>query len=261
MALKAAVTDINAIPEAFRGEYKQVGTTNEWRLDIEGDVPGWVPNAKFVEFRDNNKTLIEEKKALATKLESLKDIDPEEYRKLKEGKKPSETEEQFKKRLEEALKPVQTELETTKQTNVKLVSDITRLRINDAAIAAGNELGLRPGAAVDLVGRVAAVAKLEGDAVIITDEKGDKRYKGSEVMTIRDLVGEVLEKAPYLFEPSTGTGANGNQGKGGTGTFTGSNPYDRKGGTFNLTAQGDLEKKNPALAKKLAGEVGVKLTI
>jgi hypothetical protein len=270
MALKATVADINTVPEAHRTEYKQVG--NEWRLDIEGEIPGFVPQARFVEFRDNNKLLIDSEKALKEKLEALKDIDPLEYKRLKE-KRPTETEKEFQERLQGALKPLQDELATRKSTEEKLTGEITTLKINDAALAAGAELGVLPTGQQDLINRIRNATTLENGVVTIWETKDGervKRYstKTGNLLTVKELVAEMAETtAPHLFNPSTGTGSGGgggntNGGGGrqqGNGRWQGPNPFDRKGNTWNVTKQGELMKMDRTLAKTMADACGVRV--
>ncbi len=262
MALKAVVTDISTVPEAFRSEYTQVG--NEYRLAIDGEVPGFVPSAKLNEFRDNNRRLTEEAQTLKQQLDALKEIDPVEYKRLKEevGKKgKGESEEEYQRRLQAALKPVQTELETSRTENTKLQGELAKLRINDAAVAAGAEYGIRPSAQADLVNRISGFTKLENGIPVIYDEKGEKRYsnKTGDLLTIKEAVAELVEKAPHLFEPSTGTQSKGPGNNGAGSLGSGPNPFKKE--SWNLTRQSEIMAKDKVLAKKLADEAGVKLRI
>lgn len=257
MALKAVVTDINTVAEAYRGEYKQVG--NEWRLDIDGEVPGFVPHAKFAEFRDNNKKLLDD-------AARFKDVDPDEYRRLKQDlpKNKEESEKQYQERLAAALLPLKTELDGEKKKTGDLNTELSKLRINDAAIAAGVEFGIKATAQTDLVNRVSAVSKLENGVVTIYDEKGEKRYstKTGNLLTIKEFVEGMVASAAHLFEPSTGTGSNGGSNGAKSGTYRGPNPFKRgDGGAWNLTKQGELQRDNPSEAKRLAEEAGVKIRI
>jgi hypothetical protein len=264
MALKALVKDINEVPEAFRGEYESTGSgvAGEMRLKLEGDIPGFAPKAKLDEFRTSNDTLKNEKVALETKLAALKDIDPEEYKRLKE-KRPNETQAEFETRLNATLKPVKDELDSEKAKNVALSTEISKLKINDAAVAAGVEYGIRPAAQIDLINRVSQYAKIEDGKVTIYDDKGEKRYStnsanAGNLLTIKEFVAEMAEKSSHLFEPSTGTAAKGGAGGGAPNGAEGPNPWLKA--SRNLTRQAEMIKKNPARAKQLAAQAGITLT-
>lgn len=255
--LKFIVDDINTVPEALRSLYTQRPSDSKWVLQVEGAVDA----ARLAEFRDSNILLTK-------RLEDFKDIDPAKAReligmekdirngKVKDGKT---VEEIVEERTTAMRKAHETEVATLKKDLEGTTGKLSRLTIADAAVAKATELGLRPSAREDLVERANRTFTLKEGNPVALDPTGQPKFgKHAEPLTIGEYVEGLIETAPHLFDPSTGTGAAGgskNNGGGAAGVKV--NPWLKP--TFNLTKQGEVYRANPDLARKMAAEAGVKL--
>lgn len=246
------------IPEDLKDRYVKDG--DGWRMDIEGAADA----TKLKEFRDNNVKLTKEVETLKA---TFKDIDPEAARKAIEITNQLD-EKQLIKATDLAAQ-VEERTSAMKAANEKLVADITAerdkataeistLRINGAVMRAGNECGLREGAADDLISRASRTFSYKDGNVVAADADGNPLFnEKSEPLQIEDWVKQQTEKAPHLFDPNTGGGGQGGGQGGAGGAFNGPNPWDPK--SKNMTKQAELLRTNPALAKRLAGKHGVDL--
>lgn len=255
---RASYATAAEIPENLKDEYEE--HDGKMILKVEGDHPRLVQKARLDEFRTNNITL-------QKKLDDLKDIDPAEFRRLKEevGKKgSSESQEEYNRRLAAAMEPVTKERDEFKKANERLTGEISKLKISDAAIQAGVALGLRKSATEDLSERVSKAFKLEDGKPVCYDSNGEKIYGANGLLTVDEYVKKLLDTAPHLFENSGGTGAGSGSGSGGgtgggSGASTGLNPW--KSEHWNLTLQGEIIKKDPRRAEALAAAAGKRLKL
>src|SRR5690606_38726571 len=143
--------------ETLEGLYTKHG--EKWVLDIEEAVP----KSQLDEFRTNNTTLKE-------KLEAYGDITPERAKELvtkeadwKGGN--AKTKEQIDAAVEERVKTMKdthdAALTALQGKYDKAQADLQSHVIDGAIIAAGTELGLRPGAHEDLTWRARKSFKLD----------------------------------------------------------------------------------------------------
>lgn len=237
------------IPAQLKDNYKQVGSV--WILQVEGAVP----KAQFEEFRDNNIKLLKERDDLKTK---FADVDPEQYKTLKtraellDEKKlvaadgvEAAVEARVKKMKEEYDAKLNTEIEK----NTRARGEIGKLKIDTALVQAGTKSGLRPEAVEDFVRRGQSVFSLDAEGQVVALQNGEKRYNGAGApLGIDDWVGEVAKDKGYshLFNPSSGSGAQGGAGKAPT-----QNPFQKGTPHYNLMDQARLVKENPTLAATL----------
>jgi hypothetical protein len=253
MALKPVVADIAEVPEAFRSLYVQ--KDGKHVLDVEGDLPALLAaaNGKVVEFRDSKLALL---KALGVespeqaleraklfggidpaKLAKLKDIDPEEYARLKASAakvgagSADEMDAKISERIAAALAPVtasnaalKAELDAAKAA----ASEATRRNVIAAAFA---KVGGKPTAADFIVDRAKSVFDVEGDKLKAKADKFSAANPGQPLGLEEWLIGEAKE-VPFLFEPSAGGGAVGGNGSGGR-THTGN--------TFKTTSGSEVK--------------------
>lgn len=259
------------IPKESLGFYeeKTEGGKQVWQLKIEGVVP----TTKLDEFRTNNVNLHKQVTELKARYEG---IDPEEAKKLSEavgGLKPEELAEALKqgknveKIVEARTKAMREEsdrvISTTKAEKERIQRQLEELSINQATIAEATKLGLRPTAHLDITFRARQIFKLDPNGKPLAYDADGKTHiygKDGSIITIREWCEQQLQAAPHLFEDSKGGGSGGDgKEKGGSGGGTEGNPFKKGSPHYSMTEQMVLMKKDPAKAKRLAAEVGVKL--
>lgn len=248
--LKFRITKLEEAEEAYRPLYEATSDGSAFVLKVEGAVAKEVHD----EFRTNNINLARERDALKAK---FGDLDPDEYRRLKDiedalksGKIKGTDAERI---LEERTSAMQAEhkkaLDAIAAENGTLKSKLETLLITDAAIAAAVEKGLRTTAREDLASRAKATFKLKDGTPVAYNGDAEVFGKEGKPMGIAEWIDQQITNAPHLFDESKGTGGKGSQ-KGGTGD--GTNPWKKE--TFNLTKQSEIFKADPARAERLKAE-------
>ena len=220
MALKATIakTDYEALPEALRTMYVAQG--DKFVLDVEGGIasPAELTEArtKLNEFRENNRTMHGELQELRPLKERFKDIDPEEVKRLKKieddmkikGIKPDQIGEFIKTEIEKATKPLVDKLaaEETARVTAQRVADQARFK----------ELVTEPATKAGVTSKsVRHVLRDAGDLFELNDTKDGLRPKTGVTHPSPEAWLESLAKTDdYLFEQSTGGGANGGAARG-----------------------------------------------
>jgi len=259
MKLKFQYASQTDIPEAFRSLY--IEKEGKWIMDVEGATSV----DRVTEFRDKNILLqkevndlkttwdgfnADEVKALIAKkaeIEAQKSKDKGEIETLIQERTA-----QFKLAADKEKAALTAELEKAKGT-------LNRVVIEKSLIEHATKLGLREGAAEDLIARGARVFKLEDDKPVAYSPDGKPMYDAAAApLTIEGWLQGLTKAAPFLFTPSSGGGAPGGAGAGGGGGTTSINPF-KAGATFNMTAAGALLKSDPATARRLAAEAGFQL--
>jgi len=246
------------IPDNLKTLYVKQG--DAWVIDLDG-----APDPKkLAEFRDNN---IKLQKELSDLKDKFKDLDPDEARRLmsdkaaieaEKGKLKGDVEAAVKARLEPIQKDHEAKLAAAQKEATEAAAKLNAHLIRSAVSTAAVKEGARPAALDDLIARANGALVVENGELVVKDAKGGTRYNTTgSPMTVGEWMAEQAKTAEHLFEPNRGAnspGGNQQQGKGGPG---GPNPWDPK--TFNLTQQGILFKQNPAQARALAAQHGVRL--
>lgn len=226
------------------------------------DAEGAADATRLTEFRETNTKFLKligapSIEEALKKLEKLKDVDPTKYRELiEEFEKIEQKKLETKGQYEQALESQKTKMaaehkKAVDELQAKLTAATSRLQtvlIDDAVAAAAMKKGVRATALPDVKSRARGVFKLDGEEIKAFDGEAPKFGKGGEALKIDEWVETLVAEAPHLFDPSSGSGAQG--GAGGGGGYSGKNPYAK--GSINLTEQAKLERENPALAKQLA---------
>lgn len=264
MALKAVVEDLEGVPEGLREHYTE-GEGGKFYLVADGvdDLPS---------VRGLKSTLQKFKKVapdasdLARKLErleALKDVDPEEYQRLKDeakkaGEKKIEKEGDFNA-LKEQMEAQQAKEIAKRDTEIaRRDSFIERLLVKDKLDEAMTRIEVLP----EYKDAVRALLMQRGPKVIREAGEDGDTYRAvfntdmgeAEIGAYVETWGKSGEAAPFQ-KPSgtTGSGAEGSRGKGGAEP----NPWAKD--TFNLSKQGEVVRTDPAKAKRLAAAAGVVL--
>lgn len=234
----------------------------KWLLEVTDGA--LVPKVKLDEFRTTNRTLLKERDELKKTFEG---IDPEEARevlamrddlekgKLKGGKTVDEIVNQRIEKLRDDLTKRATEAEAAR---TQLQTELAKVKIVDGVTAAALKKGLRQTAIEDLASRAQQAFRLDGTKIVAVKPDGTEEFgKTGEPLTLDEYVDGLIAKAPHLFEPSQGSGAQ-NGGGGGSGTSQAKNPWKKE--HLNMTEQVELVRKDPKLAARLAQAAGAKVT-
>lgn len=224
MKLKKKVKTLEEVAEAFRGLYTKQG--DEYVLEVEADDGGGdlakelaTERARVKEFRENNIALTES-------LKKFKDIDPEKYaearqaleavNKLEEADliKSGKLDEVVERRLAAHKRQVEKE-RTDNATRIKaLETEANDFRTKYSGLLVDTKVSetisgvgqLRKGALADVLNRARSVWKANEKGELVADNLYDTDGKP---MTMEGYTKQLLQEAPYLFEPGAGSGGGG----------------------------------------------------
>jgi hypothetical protein len=232
MKLQAIVNDVNSVPEGLRDAYTK-GDDGQFYLSIEGlDAHPTVAGLKH-----NRDTLMDEKKALSKTVDKYRDVDLEEYQRLRDAEEQSRHEKLVKKGDLDTFKAeYEAKLQSVKDAAAKEVAtaqeeaeaerEAARVYFRDGEVSRA----LSGKAPPELVGHVinSMIEVKRGEdgkfALSVLGPGGTSRYKDSKgtPFGIADLVDELKENPVYAraFDPSGRHGSesrpNQNSGTGGT---------------------------------------------
>lgn len=266
---KYPVADKASIPEALAAFY----------IEKDGflilDVDGAADASRVAEFRTNNETMrreLEEIAAAATgktpaefkgakKEAILAEITAaqEAHTKAGSAKTKTEIEEAANARIEALKASHATALTAAQNAAAESKKQLSKLKI-DAAVLEKAGAGLRKNSPQFLIDAAAKIFSLDDEGKIIARDADGKQIfdtSSGEPLGIESWVKKSQNEYPFLWEDSAGAGSEGGAGKQTPAGGTGVNPWDAK--TWNLSQQGQLYKKDPALACKMAAQHGHKL--
>jgi hypothetical protein len=236
MTLKATYTKIEEIPEAARDLY----TEKDGKFSLA--VEGLIGKEKLQEFRDSNIAL---KKQIEELTEKFGDIDPEQYREMKEKAEKQRTkqliaadkvDELVAERVNAAKAGFEKQSKVLEDDKRKLNIQLEGLLIDNAVRDAATKSGVRSGAVDDVLLRARQVFKVVDGKAVAFD--GDKQLFGStgDPLTVPEYIsGKLVEAAPHLFEPSQGSGARKAEGSSSGGTAGKISRTDSKAFLDNLS--------------------------
>lgn len=220
MGLKYEIETLDAVPEALREHYTE-GEDKKYRLAVEGVVP----KTKVDEFRQNNIKLLQERdtyqEQAKTLAEKYKDVDLDEYVRLKTGKGKGKGDDDVEAIVEERIKAYrtkhETELGTVKGQLEAKEAKLSTLLIDNALQSAAIAAGVAETAVDDVVRRGREMFRLKDDSVIPM-ANGQVVYgeDGLTPLSVKEWIGGLAASAPHLFKQSQGGGANNNGGGGST---------------------------------------------
>ena len=235
---------------------------------------GWVLNAEGIaekskvdELRNSNTALVRQMGELQAKFDALKDLDPGEYKRLKEeeearkkkGKGAVEDEEfeaEVKKRTDKFMVEHNQKLDAAAKRAEAAETRLAEVLIDGALLEAAAKKGVKKTATDDVLARGRRVFKLKDNKPVAVDANGETIFgKDSNPLTVGEWIDSLAPVAPHLFEASQGGGAT--QGAGGARNGNGANPWSKE--HFNVTEQGRIWKQDEALATRLAAQHGIKL--
>lgn len=209
MALKARIKALSEVPEALQSFYTE--KDGEFVLGVEG----MVTSDKLNEFRDNNIALKKQMDDLNAKFAG---VDPEKFKALsdKEQKErdkklidAGKVDELVAERVNAMKADHDKQLKTLTDERAKLSGQLEGLVIDNAIRDAATKSGVRATAVDDVLLRGRMLFKLkDGKAVPMEGDKPVFGKDGNE-MGINEWVGGLAERAPHLFETSSGAGSGG----------------------------------------------------
>lgn len=257
--LKATVKDINEVPEAFRGEYKQQGDV--WVIDLEGGLKTQEDVTRLTGALQKERN---DHSATKTKLRPFEGMNIDEVTaqlaRIPELELAAEGKIDDKKinaivetRLAAKVAPVQRQLDLANNQLVEanktietFKSEKTTRTIHDAVRSAASKNKVLDTAIDDalLVGERTLEIDAAGN-VVTRDNVGFTPGVSAEVW-----LTEMQQKRPHWWGPSQGGGAGGGGGGGGPVK----NPFTHE--NWNLTEQGRLYQIDPTKAEQLAKAAG-----
>jgi len=227
MALKKTVKSLDEVPEAYRGEYQEIGGI--YVLNLDGDDF----SSKLGEFRDNNINLMKEKQELENRLNQYKEfdgLDPEaarnalaELQKQQDQKMISEgkLEELLLQRTEKMRSDYDGKLEsyTNQLDKFKAKSDMFENRYKSTVIdaqiqnAVSEVASVRPGAMTDVLSRARGVWNIDDEGNLVPMRDGKVMYgkDGKDPISMNEYAQSLYHEANYLFEPNSGGNSSGNR--------------------------------------------------
>jgi hypothetical protein len=255
MALKTILDKLDDVPEALKGEYKEID--GKFVLDLDGiDIHPAVVNLKTAHERTKQKlkTTTTEIETLKARVEGLPDdFDADAYEVLKstaEGKAPAKTDEQVAQIRQQLERKHQGELAKKDERINALTGAVTKATIDDGLSKALDEAGVDPAfkpGAMALLKAKGAVKLVEEDGLFKAQVETDM---GPMPLAsyVKDWSGSDEGKI-YVKKPT------GGDAKGGDGQKFADNPFDPK--NPNKTKQQELIVANDAKARQMAQAVGI----
>ena len=222
MALKSILDTLDGVHESLHEHY----TAKDGKFHLAAD--GMVPKSRLDEFRDTNIATRRELDDLRTRFDG---VDPEEFRKLSDAAAKVRD-----KRLIEAGKVdelIAERVAAMRGEHDKVLGALTKERdttkgqlegllIDGALRDAAAKAGVRPTAIDDVLLRGRQTFRLADGRAQAFDGDKPAYGKDGEAMSVQEWVGGLSERAPHLFEQSSGGGTpkGGNSTQGGAKTMT-----------------------------------------
>jgi len=234
MALKLVLDSLDDLTDEEKKLY--VEKDKKFYLDIEGEAPSAEElkkeKEKLKEFRDNNIKLTKEIEELKANAEKFKDIDPKKYKEL--IKKLQDIDEQkliekgkidelFAQKTERLRADKDAQILALEEAKTKTEKDLAKVKSQLATVTIDNAIQLsiskhtkpRKDTMIHIVtfGRKIFSVDEEGKP-IARDEKGEMLFSkdGSTPLSIEEWAQNLPAEAPFFFEPSEGSGAEGGAG-------------------------------------------------
>lgn len=242
-ALKGEYASISEVPEALREHY----TEADGKAVLQAE--GFVPKTKLDEFRNNNINLSKQVDDFKNRYGNV-DIEAynayvEEQQKLKDKKliEAGQVDQLVEERVDKMKSEYETQLGGYKTQTEQLQTQLAKLVVDNALTEAAAKAGVRTTALEDIMLRGRNVFRMKDGSAVPMD--GDKVIYGKDgvtPMSMPEWLGELAARAPHLFNPSNGGGAQGNHGNNG-------------GGASSVRSRADL--KTAADKAKYIGDHGM----
>lgn len=224
MALKAVLStkaDLDALPEPTRTLYTE--KEGKFVLDVEGMAPASEIldlKTKVAEFRDARTAALKERDDLKALTARFDGVDPDEYKTLKadkdkltkRGVKDADAlDEAITKAVAAATKPLADKLAAEEQARITAQQAANRARFRELVTADATKAGVKPQSVRHVLREAEEVFELKEDGLV--PRPGVKHPSDPlKTLTTPEWLQGLAKSDDYLFEPSTGGGANGNGG-------------------------------------------------
>lgn len=227
MKLKAVVDTLEGLPDWAKELY--VPKDGKFTLELEGEIPGFLPKARIDEFRNANIALAKQLEELEKNGLKLTPEQKEEYERLaKQYRENKDKElidagkidellaqrtEQMRKDHEAKYNALNSKFEETlknyQMAEQRLAKTLITSEISKNISTVGS---LRKGAMDDVLNRAQNFFKYKDGNIMALDGDGSPIYgkDGKTPMSVTEWCQSLAENAPYLFENSSGGGSNGN---------------------------------------------------
>jgi hypothetical protein len=224
--LAAVLDSLDDLGEDLHDYYVQA-QDGKFVLNLGGRPRGFVPQGEHEEFRSNNTTLQNEVTTLKEQLGKFDGVNVDEYTELKGAKdeldrkqliKSGDVEGLVATEVEKAVKPLSGEIESLRNTNSDLQSQLANKVVDEEIIKAGNAFGKMKAGTEDVLVTKAKAAGFQnvsgelrrktGEAVVYSTENPGQPQTIAEWIT-----GEAAKEFPWVWEPSTGGGGGGADGE------------------------------------------------
>jgi hypothetical protein len=216
--VKASYATQGEIPEALRSEYVEQGGRFVLKLEGEEFVPAAQAaelKAKVTEFRENNVRLLKEAAELRTAAERFKDVDPDEYKRLRDQaakleKKGIKTEDDLDSRISSVMSPVLEELKKIRGEKAAADAALAERAFEETLRGVASTVGVADTAVTDFMGRAKAVFDANGKPKA---PAYSAKNPGKELEPAEWAEG-LKSQAPHLFKQNAGAGSAGRAGAG-----------------------------------------------
>jgi len=266
MALKATVTSLSEVPEAFRTLYTQTGDV--YVLDVDDSDY----KKTISEFRNNNIELNRQLEGLSGSKEELAKLqkqfaglDPEAAKealskmkgieeqtlidagKIDElvAKKVADQTERMRADFEGQTQALQTNLQATEEQLNNYRSKLTDVTIDSSLQSAISKVAMpKKGAMRDIIARGKEIWTLDDSGAPVPMREGKVMYgkDGKDAISMEEWAQTLVYDASYLFEPNSGGGANGNDAGGvGTGGSVSASDQDSLNNNIEKIASGEIQ--------------------
>lgn len=223
MKLKALIADLKEVDEKYHDLYEKTDAGYVLSLD-DGEY-----KKKVGEFRNNNLELKKQVEGLSAQVEKYKGVDPEKARaaeaKLRELEEKQMMDDgkidelvnlrtdRMRQEFTGQNTALQSRAEKAENEAKALKNRLTRIAVDDGISKAVQEVAMvKKGAMADILSRSAQVWSVddEGNLVAKTPD-GNTIYgkEGKAPITPTEWSQQLMSEAPFLFEQSTGGGAQG----------------------------------------------------
>lgn len=235
MGLKFKVASLDEVEEGFRSLYEEAEDGSCFNLVIE-DLPDLgIPKEKFNEFKNNNRKLFKEKEKLENQLEAFKDIDPEEYAKMKkllenidesklldEGKIEdvvNSRTERMRNDFMNQIEALSNKIKKATEAETKLKTDLGEAKINNSIqTEVAKTFKIKANALKLIIQEGKQIFSLDEDNQPVARDKDGGKMVGKDgitPLTIKEWVENLPKDFPFLFEEGEGMGSKPGGGKGG----------------------------------------------
>lgn len=226
MSLKPIVETLDDVPEALREHFIK-REDGKFALDADPEGLETLIEPRIRPLKAALERQKEEAKKSKERLLAFEDVDPDEYRRLKDEDQKrhtkkkagdgdeAEIEAEIDRRTKEALKRHEQEKEGV-EARLRETETLLDTQVKDSAIkTAAIDVGVRKKSVEAAVLLARPYVKRDGLKTLVVDDEGEVRYgKSGEPMSLKDLVEEIATNHD-LLEGSEGTGTSHQGGKSG----------------------------------------------